>query len=174
MAEDCVYLQLGMHLQIGVLRYLSVREARASKYDPPIFYWHFNGQLMGIMSTHMDDFCWGGEECFVRSVIDPLPLVFSIRSECGTAFKYVVICMTQQDDFSIKIDQISYIEGILPVPVSKQQSVMIHELLNKNELKQFRFVIGQLGWAAGQTRSDIAFDCYKLSSSVNHATIEDL
>ena len=43
--------------------YLSVREqltklkARASKYDPAIFYWHFNGQLMGIMSTHVDDFC---------------------------------------------------------------------------------------------------------------------
>ena len=47
--------------------YLSVREqltkleARAGKYDPAIFYWHFNGQFMGIMSTHEDDFCWGGE-----------------------------------------------------------------------------------------------------------------
>ena len=58
--------------------YLSVREqltklkARASKYDPAIFYWHFNGQLMGIMSTHVDDFYWEGEECFVKNVIDPL------------------------------------------------------------------------------------------------------
>ena len=82
--------------------------------------------------------------------------------------------MTQQDDFSIKMDQISYIESIKPVPVSKQQSIMRHEPLNKNELKQFRSVIGQLGWAAGQTRPDIAFDCYELSSSVKHATVEDL
>ena len=72
------------------------------------------------------------------------------------------------------MDQISYIESIKPVSVSKQQSVMRHEPLNKNELKQFRSVIGQLRWAAGQTRPDIAFDYCELSSSVKHATIEDL
>ena len=70
------------------------------------------------------------------------------------------------------MDQISYIESIKPVPVSKQQSMMRHEPLTKNELKQFRSVIGQLGWAAGQTRPDISFDCYELTSSVKHATIE--
>ena len=129
---------------------------------------------MGIMSTHVDVFCWGGEECFVKKVIDPLQSVFLIGSECDTTFKYIGLCMTQQDDFSIKMDQISYIESIKPVPVFKQQSMMRHEPLNKNELKQFRFVIGQLGWAAGQTRPDIAFDCCELSSSVKHATIEDL
>ena len=80
--------------------------------------------LMGIMSTHVDDFCWGGEECFVKNVIDPLRSVFLIGSECDTTFKYVGLCMTQQDDFSRKIDQISYIESIKPVSVSKQQSVM--------------------------------------------------
>ena len=46
--------------------------------------------------------------------------------------------------------------------------------MNKNELKQFRSVIGQLGWAAGQTRPDIAFDCCELSNSVKHDIIEDL
>ena len=72
------------------------------------------------------------------------------------------------------MDQTSYIESIKPVPVSKQQSMMRHEPLNKNELKQFRSVIGQLGWAAGQTRPDIAFDCCESSSSVKHSTTEDL
>ena len=82
--------------------------------------------------------------------------------------------MTQQDDFSIKMDQISHIESIKPSTVSKQQSMMRHEPLNKNELKQFRSVIGQLGWEAGQTRQDIVFDCCELSSSVKHPTTEDL
>ena len=109
-----------------------------------------------------------------KNVIDPLRLVFLIGSECDTTFKYVGLCMTQQDDFSIKMDQISYIESIKPVPVSKQQPMMRHEPLNENKLKQFTSVIGQPGWAAGQTRPDIAFDCCELSSSVKHATIEDL
>ena len=52
--------------------------------------------------------------------------------------------------------------------------MMRHKPLNKKELKQFRSIISQHGWAAGQTRPDIAFDCYELSSSVKHATIEYL
>ena len=56
----------------------------------------------------------------------------------------------------MKMDQISYIETIQPVPFSKQQSMMRHEPLNKNELKQFKSVIRQRGWAAEQTRPDIA------------------
>ena len=115
----------------------------------------------------------GGEECFVKNVNYLLRSVFLIGSECDTIFKYVGLCMTQQDDFSIKMDQISYTEGIKPVPVSKQQSMMRHEPLNKNELKQFRSVIGQLGWPAEQTRPDIAFGCCELSGSVKYATIED-
>ena len=89
-------------------------------------------------------FCWGGDECFVKNVIVPLRSVFLIGSECDTAL-HVRLYMTQQDDFLIEMDQISYIEYIKPVPVSKQQSMMRHEPLNKNELKQFRSVIGQLG-----------------------------
>ena len=60
----------------------------------------------------MDDFCWGGEECFVKNVIVSLRSVFLTGSECDTTFKYVGLCMTQQDDFSMKMDQISYIEYI--------------------------------------------------------------
>ena len=63
--------------------------------------------------------------------------MFLIGSERDTTFKYIGLCMTQQDDFLIKMDQISYSEGIKSVSVSKQQSVMRHEPLNKNELKQF-------------------------------------
>ena len=96
----------------SVREQLTKLKARASKCDPVIFYWHFNGQLMRIMSTHMVDFCWGGEECFVKNVIVPLRSVFLIGSECDTTFKYVGLCMTQQDDFSIKMDQISYIEDM--------------------------------------------------------------
>ena len=45
--------------------YLTVRDqllnsgARVSKYDEAIFTWYFDGQLQGIMCTHVDDFLWG-------------------------------------------------------------------------------------------------------------------
>ena len=54
---------------LNVREQLTKLKARAKKYDPAIFYWHFNGQLMGIMSTHVDDFCWK-----VRSVLSKMSL----------------------------------------------------------------------------------------------------
>ena len=60
---------------------------------------------------------------FSQKCHDPLRSIFLIGSECDTTFKYFGLGMTQQDDFSIKMDQISCIEGIKPVPFSKQQSM---------------------------------------------------
>ena len=38
-----------------------------------------------------------------------------------------------------------------------------HENLNTKELESFRILIGQLGWVAGQSRPDIAFEISELS-----------
>lgn len=62
--------------------YLRVKEelinlnVSVSKSDPAIFYWHHGQQLSGVMATHVDDFCWGGNEDFIENVIQPL------RREC--------------------------------------------------------------------------------------------
>ena len=38
---------------------LSLR-AEILSYDQAIFTWFYNGKFHGIISTHVDDFCWGG------------------------------------------------------------------------------------------------------------------
>ena len=82
--------------------------------------------------------------------------------------------LRQLEDFSIQLEQNSYIDGIEPVSISKQQSRMRNENLNPDELKRFRSLIGQLSWIAGQTGPDIAFDTYELSSCAKNATVQDL
>ena len=39
-----------------------------------------------------------------------------------------------------------------------------HENLNTKELESFRTLVGQLRWADGQSRPDIAFEISELSS----------
>ena len=46
--------------------------------------------------------------------------------------------------------------------------------LTYEELKDYRILIGQLGWVAGQRRKDLSFDVCDLSSKVKHATVNDL
>ena len=64
--------------------YLTIKEqllhlgAKESKYDQAIFIWHFNNKLHGIISTHVDDFCWGGSKAFRTSVIDKIKEKFTV------------------------------------------------------------------------------------------------
>ena len=66
---------------MGVHEELFILETNVSKFDAGLFYWHNNGKLEGIMSTHVDDFCWGGTSDFVKNVLNRLRKVFQIGNE---------------------------------------------------------------------------------------------
>ena len=46
-----------------------------SRYDHAIFYWHKENTLQGILSAHMDDFCWAGTKLFQNIVINHMCLL---------------------------------------------------------------------------------------------------
>ena len=67
--------------------YLTRREellksgAVVSKYDQAIFTWYFGNKLHGIITTHVDEFCFAGLEIFQTRVMDRLFRLFKIKSE---------------------------------------------------------------------------------------------
>ena len=160
--------------------YLSVKEkfielgAKPSRYDPAVFIWHQNGALKGILCAHVDDFLFGGTQEFLDSVINPVREKFLVGSEYITAFRYLGLNIQQLDDHSILIDQISYINMIKEIDVKKERKAMKDTPLNNIERKKLKTLIGQLSWAAGQTRPDLAFDLCDLSSCVKNPTMLDL
>ena len=68
--------------------YLSVKEFLNSlgvnecRYDPCISCCYDDqGNLCGILCTHVDDFLFAGTSWFIENVINPLKAKFSIRTE---------------------------------------------------------------------------------------------
>ena len=159
--------------------YLRVKEvlvslgARCCKHDAGLFYFHKNGSLQGIIVIHVDDFFWGGTMDFVQKVIQPFKQTFEIGTEETGSFKYLGLNIKQTTS-GIQIEQTRYCQSIKPIPVSKERKTQRNLPLGSDETKQLRMLIGQMNWAATQTRPDVLFDCCELASKIKNATVADI
>ena len=93
--------------------YLILREellksgAVVSKYDQAIFIWYFGNKLHGIITTHVDDFCFAGLEIFQIIVIDRLHRLFKIQSEEVAEFQYIGLNIKKNRD-NVRLGQNKY------------------------------------------------------------------
>ena len=78
--------------------------------------------------------------------------------------------MIQKGNY-ILLDQKSYIDSINPIVLEKKDKDM---LLNKDEKRSYRGLIGQLNWASGVTRPDISFNSCQLSTVQSNPRVSDL
>ena len=118
--------------------------AKPSKYDPAVFIWHQNGTLKGILCAHVGDFLFGGTQEFLDNVINPVREKFLVRSQYITPFRYLGLNIQQLDNYSILIDQISYINMIKEIDLKKERKAMKDTPLNNIERKKLKTLIGQL------------------------------
>ena len=72
------------------------------------------------------------------------------------------------------MDQINYINSIRNIDITNERKKQKDEKLNKEENDNLRTLVGQLGWIAGQTRPDLAFEVCQLSSILNQSKVEDV
>ena len=143
------------------------------KHDPAVFRYFSQGNLKGIISTHVDDFFYCGDADFHENIITALKSMFSIKTEHDSSFKYLGLNVVQNEtDFSITIDQEEYISSLEKININSENPPDMP--LNDDQLKNFFCLIGQLMWVANQTRPDILFDLCQLSSSCKNATQKDI
>ena len=153
--------------------YLTVKKellqlgAEMSKLDQAVFTWYHQGKLHGIISTHVDDFCWGGTKVFSVSVIDKIKKKFEVRSEESTKFKYVGLEVEQKED-KIVISQDKYVETLQAIPVPS----IGDDMMSPEDETSVRQVNGKLNWIATQTRPDLSFDVSEFGSFMKKGKLE--
>ena len=65
----------------AVVRVVTEMGGRRSKLDPTLFVWKKRGKIIGIMVTHVDDFCFGEDEEFLRDIIGGMKKRLKIGEE---------------------------------------------------------------------------------------------
>ena len=74
-----------------------------SRFEPAVFlfffFLHFKNEIEGLLITHLDYFCRGGTEKFLKIVIEPLQIVFSVKSENVKIFEYLGLDIIQNSKY---------------------------------------------------------------------------
>ncbi|KAK6187111.1 hypothetical protein SNE40_005204 [Patella caerulea] len=147
---------------------------KISKVDPAVFYWiRPNGTVMGILACHVDDFVWGGDQMFVKQVIDKIREQFNVGKEEFSAFRFLGIDLTC-DDNKIYLNQNNYADSISFINIVKSRLQNKNSDLTESERKILQSKIGQILWIGYQSRPDVIFDASDLASKIKNATINDL
>ena len=140
-----------------------------SRCDNAIFYWHKENSLQGILSAHVDDFCWAGTKLFQN--INHIRNAFTVSKEELQIFKYLGLSISQINH-GIFMHQKEYIEEIEVLEIDKPN--LKDRKLLPHEIQQPRRVAGQLNWVSTHTRPDMAYAASVVSSSIKDATVRDI
>lgn len=96
---------------------------------------HVQAKLNGLLSTHLDDFPFGGTQLLKNSVIAPIKCTFTIAAwHCG-AFKYVGLNINQSS-VKIILDQIDYIKSLEYIDIPNDR-----KKIKKTHICQKRMII---------------------------------
>ena len=147
--------------------------AKKSKVDPAVFVWVVNGQVIGLLASHVDDFIWAGDSTFEEKVIEQIRKKFLIGNEENGHFSYVGIDIYEKNN-RIDFEQHKYIDNLQSISLEKSRQKERNMPLNEKETDNLRSKIGQLLWVARQSRPDVLYDVCSLARNLKVATVEHL
>ena len=124
---------------------------------------------MGIITCFVNYIIWSGTQYFYEKV-EKLKTTFKIGSESLEAFPCVGLNMEQNANFSIDVDQTSYVNGVNPIMLTNDRMEYTSSPLTDKERSQYPQHLWQLSWITNLTKLEFSFEvCH--SAVVNSATI---
>ena len=146
---------------------------KMSSIDCGLFMMHEEEKLIGLLLVFVDDLLWGGDKFFENTVIQKLKTTFTVGCEQSRVFKYVGINLIQEEDYSITLDQVAYINSINTIPITSERSTQINDTITADERKQLRSALGKLNWISCTSRPDIRFNVGEIRTS-KQAKVENI
>ena len=146
---------------------------RMSRIEAAMFLLVIDGQLSGLLITHVDDlFCTGTGDVFHQTIAD-MEKETHLKVQ-KKEFRFCGKNIKQCDDYTIEIDQYDAIEGIDYMPLEKDRRAMPNAPLNAVEISMFRGLIGQMGWVSRQSRPDLMVNVSLAAQSIGRPTVKDV
>lgn len=146
---------------------------KQSTLDPALFTMMENGELIGIIACHVDDFLHAGTATFDSKVMEKLTERFLAGKVEGACFQYVGFNVAQ-DSEGITVDHSIYTRRIENGTIDASRAMSKQDKLSDQELTLFRQLVGRLNWGVQGSRPDLAFDLIDLSTKLKQASVSDL
>jgi hypothetical protein len=143
--------------------------------DPCVWRYVVDGQLIGLIGAHVDDFLICGDESEVwQEFIRVLMTAFRWTPWEEGKFKQCGVTVTQHEDGSITQTQEEHLATLSEIEIHRERQSQLNSLVNENERTQLRALLGGLQWLVTQSRVDCMVDVNLLQSCVATATVETL
>ena len=144
-----------------------------SKVDSSLFYKVENGEVIGALITHIDDFMHCRNESFDETVMKPLKTQFVAGKQESSNFRYIGFEMKQTNK-EATLDQEKYVNSIESIRIDPGRAKEKNNSLTAMEQTQLHSLVGQCNWVAQGTRPDLACEVVKLSSRFKDGHVSDL
>ena len=156
-----------------VLSKLKDLDFKKSAHDKGLFYLFLDGELIGMVALHVDDFLHSGTEYFTKTIMPQLLSVFKIgKLECKQ-FMYTGFYINQSED-GITLDQTKYVDNITMPDINTKNLTDKKREMTQDELTLIRQITGMINWAARATRPELCFHMVDLSTKFKGGKVEDL
>ena len=146
---------------------------KRSKVDPALFYKINDGDVIGALITHIDDFMHCRNKLFDETVIKPLVTRFLAGKQESENFRYIGFDIKQSNKEAI-LDQGQYVDSLEGITIDPERAKEKNSVLTLEEQRDYRSLIGQCNWVAQGTRPDLAFEVVELSSKFKDCHVVDL
>ena len=145
--------------------------SQGNGWEEAFYYLHRDGDLIGTIITHVDDFTLAGTEAFINEVLKTVSRELTVSKIERDNFRYTGIDVKTIED-GIEIEMKDYVDSL--EEVKEIRKAVRDDPLTKTELKVFRKMTGKLSWSANSTRPDLSYTALAMSKKNNSAQIKDL
>ena len=146
---------------------------KKSPLDKGMFYLIKDGNLIGMVGIHVDDFFYAGNKEFMEKIMPEVLNIFKVGKSESTEFMYTGFHF-KQDSTGITIDQDKYIDSANIPDVNAKNIKDKDRDMTQEELTMLRQITGVLNWTVRATRPDLAFDCVDLSTNFKGGPLSEL
>ena len=135
-----------------------------------------HGQVVSAIHGHVDDFLFAGKEGCPQhaELMRKVKAKYRWGEWQSGSFIQCGIQVRQKEDFSIELDQTTFIEDLEEIHLSRDRSRCTDLDTTEGEKSAMRGLLGSLSWLCGQTCFLYAVDVNMLISKVRSSKVSDL